>query len=250
MGRRILSSLGFVAMSGSLLVSGGAGVALAANCDSNAIVYCGAGSQADLVRKIDNGDGRNSAANLKAIFYDSGREVTREAILSGDTVAGEVTRDGRVVVGGRTVAVGALSIGRENIPGSTRLASGVYERPTSVSFRSVSLPAWVHMPGGAFRWAIISSCGNLVRATPVATPTPSPSPTPNVTPLYTPTPLPTPMPTPAPTPVPPTAPTPVVIPRSGPAGDFMGVVGLSGLGWAAYAWGRSKRRLNNARREP
>lgn len=248
MGRRILSSLGFAVMSVSLLVSGGVGVALAANCDSNAIVYCGATSQADLVRKIENGDGRNSADNLKAIFYDSGRDVTREGILSSDTVAGEVTRDGRVLVDGRTVAVGALSIGRENIPGSTRLASGVYERPTSVSFRTARLSAWVHIPSGVFRWAVITSCGNLVRATPAASPTPSPSPTPNVTPLYTP--IPTPLPTPIPTPVPPTAPTPVVIPRSGPAGDLMGVVGLSGLGWAAYAWGRSKRRLNNARREP
>jgi uncharacterized repeat protein (TIGR01451 family) len=83
-------------------------------------------------------------------------------------VDGTVGRNGNVTVNGQVVATNAVSTGRHFIPGSTHVKSiNVYERPTSVSFRSSSLPAFVKMENGQFKHAIIKSCGNPVKAVPV-----------------------------------------------------------------------------------
>ncbi|MBW3538269.1 hypothetical protein KY386_02125 [Candidatus Parcubacteria bacterium] len=136
------------------------------DCDANAVVYCGALSQAELQEKMRAGDGRRSGAELQGLIYNGGWGITQAGIASRDTVIGSVRKDGTVWVGGEMVATGALSSGRQFMPGSYKQGD-LWVRPPSVSFRSSELPAFVHMPDGRFRWAIIQSCGNPVRAQPV-----------------------------------------------------------------------------------
>lgn len=136
-------------------------------CDANAMIYCGAYSKDELIRKMTQGDGQNSTQNIRGLFNTY--NILPRDVRSSNTVNGEVRKDGTVWVQGKKVATGAYSYGRENLAGSTKQGS-LYKRPTSVSFNSNSLPAYVHMSGGKFKWAIIKSCGNLVTATPVTPP--------------------------------------------------------------------------------
>jgi hypothetical protein len=191
------------------------------DCDANAVIYCGAMDKAELVRKLQQGDGKHSASDLQAIMTSYG--ITVAEINSGDTQEGTVRKDGSVWVGSKKVADGAISTGRVDMPGSTRRGN-LYERPTSVSFRSESLPAFVYMPNGRFEWAIIKSCGNPVKAraaevTVSTTPTPTPPP-------------------PKPTPPPP-APAPLPQTGSLPAG----AISLLAVPAAVTLHGVSRRRL-------
>lgn len=214
-----------------------------ANCDSNAVIWCGAASQAELTQKTSNGDGHNSAANIQAIFAQFG---VNPANFS-QTVMGTVKKDGTVWVGSQMVASGAQSVGRQFIPGSTQQGS-VFIRPTSVSFRSDSLTAFVFMPNGQFAWAVLVSCGNPVVATAVVKPLPTPPPPP---------PKPQPIiktiqPVPAPPPPAPvtiiTPPPPAPITPASGASDELPALGISALvasalgyyvhsrGWLSAAW--------------
>lgn len=139
------------------------------DCDTNAIMYCGAYSKDEWVRKIIQGDGKHSVENLQAIYGMFG--IDGNGIESAHTVDGEVHADGRVTVNGATIATSALSSGRQFMEGSSKKGD-IYTRPTSVSFRSGSIPAFVHMENGVFKWAVIKSCGNPVTAIPVEQPKP------------------------------------------------------------------------------
>ena len=211
------------------------------DCDSNAIVYCGVYTKAELSVKISKGDTRNSAFNLQRIFFNEGRGITTAGI--GRAVEGTVYKDGRVVVGGKTVATAAMSSGRQYISGSKKQGS-VWIRPVSVSFVSNSIPAYVNMDGGVFHWAIIKSCGNTVSAKAIPKPTPEPTPTPTPTPIPTYTPVPTLTPTPSLIPTPPPVPTPEQpLPDTGAADVLGGAMGLGTLGYAGQAYLRSKSNL-------
>lgn len=196
-----------------IMLSGTSYAASPRDCDSNAVVYCGAYTKSELLEKLEKGDTRNSAAELRRIYYSENRGITEASLRSEATVDGVVTRDGRVVVGGRTVATDAISTGRENLGRSTRDGS-LFARPTSVSFRSPELPAFVHMENGEFKYAIIKSCGNPVRATPVAKVVPQAA--------------------------------PVALPEAGPA--LGGLAGLGVLFSTAWTWNRSRRALAQSRR--
>ncbi len=137
------------------------------DCDANAVVNCGAYTIAELKSKLQKGDGRNSAANLQKIYYHENRGIAPKEL--DKVVEGKVTKDGRVIVNGKVVATNAQSTGREFMPGSTKSGS-IYSRPTSASFRSAELPAYVHMEGGKFDWAVLKVCGNTVSAKPVEQP--------------------------------------------------------------------------------
>lgn len=191
-----LFTLGLLLMS-TLIPALSLGATQPRDADANSVVYNGAYTKTEWLDKIQNGDSKHTAADLQQIIFNENRGISRANFMSGDTVDGIVFKDGRVMVGGSTVATNALSVGRSFIAGSTKDGS-VWERPTSVSFVAESIPAFVNMEGGTFHYAVIKSCGNPVRATPVPqpTPTPTPMPTPN------PTPTPTPTPTPSATPVP------------------------------------------------
>ena len=210
------------------------------DCDNNAVVYCGAYTKTELNKKISEGDTRNSAANLKQIFFNEGRGITLSGI--NNAVDGTVFKDGRVVVGGKIVATGAKSVGRQQLSSSTKQGS-VWIRPVNVSFKSDSIAAFINMDGGVFRWAILKSCGNFVSAKAVPTPAPTntPKPSPFITPIPPLTPVITETPTPTPIAQPPLA-------ETGSSGTLGGVMGLGALGYAGHAYLRSKNALNKSQK--
>ena len=85
-------------------------------------------------------------------------------------------KDGSVVVDGKVVATNALSIGRTSKPGSSNyVVNGktYYERTPAASFASNSIVAYVYFNAdGRFKAAVLTSCGNPVRATPPKPPEP------------------------------------------------------------------------------
>ena len=156
------------------------------DCDDNAIIHCGALTQSELNRKC-----WQNQQGVAAIFREMG---IQNCDMLGGLVEGRVTADNKVYVGNELVATDALTAGRHNMPGSTPIAGGTaFKRPPSVSFvdQNGSLRALVKMDGKNFRFAVITSCGNPVMATPVTQPPP-------VTPTVQPPP-----PPPAPLPQPP-----------------------------------------------
>lgn len=158
-------------LSGVLLInvfSGSAQAALPRDCDNNSIINCGAVDPNELKTKYN----QDQTGDLKTIYSHYG--VSADMINAG-AVNGEVHKDGRVTVGGKTVATGATSIGRQNIfSGSTKINIGgrdYYETPNDRAFRSESISAFVFLDGnGEFVAAILTSCGNPVRGVKVPKP--------------------------------------------------------------------------------
>jgi len=134
-------------------------LAVSRDCDSNAVIYCGAYSKDELLKKIKNGDDKHS--DIKKLFGAIG--IYDNDIASPRTYDGVVKKDGTVWVGNSKVASGVYSSGRKNMASSTSW-SGLYWRSPSVSFRSESIPAFVYMYEGKFQYAVIKSCGNPVLA--------------------------------------------------------------------------------------
>ena len=173
-------------------------ISVTRNCDSNAVIYCGALTTAELQQ-------RYSQAGVATIYSYFG--ITAQDIKNIDSIAvvGSVTKTGLVIVNGKTVATNAVTVGRQddgNHVSTHKEINGVnfYLRPTSVGFLSSSIPAFVAFnSSGQFRFAILGSCANAVSGIPVPVPKPSPTPVPKPTPTPTPTPT-TPTPTPTPTP--------------------------------------------------
>lgn len=226
------------------------------DADSNAVVYNGAYSRNELVQKLRNGDGHNSASSLQQEFRSRG--ITIQSILSDNTVNGTVTKGGRVVVDGKTVATGAISYGRINMAGSTK-EGNLYARPTSVSFQSASLPAFVHFEKGRFKYAIIKSCGNMVKATavpakttkqPAAAPQPQPQPVVIVQQTQVQTQTQTQAAPSAPTPTPAAAapkPAPQQLPQTG--AGAMALFGTTAISGALWQYRRSRENLAAAQRQ-
>ena len=160
----IVAMLGLVGLSISSY-SDSSKVSAAGDCDSNAIIYCGAFTSGSLASKYANLDAKGKAA-----FAHAGVDPSK----FGQTVMGSITRDNKVIVGGKVVGTSAYTYGRGYMPGSAQISGGAYMRHPSVSFRQASIPAFVYMENGVFKWAVITTCGNPVKATP-STPTPRPS---------------------------------------------------------------------------
>lgn len=168
--------------------------------DKYSIMYGGAWSKTEWVNKVNNGDGRHSAADLQRIYFNENRGITQANFAN--TVDGTVLNNGNVIVDGRVVATQAAVQGRNFLPGST-VDGSVYSRPIPDPFRPAGdTAAWVNMDGGVYHYSIIKACGNTVRGNAVPQPSPTATPTPAPTPVPTPTATPTPVPTPNPTPAP------------------------------------------------
>ncbi len=178
------------------------------DCDNNAVIMCGASN----MQQLNTGYSQSGVSAIYSHFGISAQDInnmgtnfdstpsnaacnsstsTSTSTTNGTalrTVMGSVNINNNVVANCRVVAHNAITAGRQFIPGSTVVHSGgmtFYQRPPSVSFASSSLPAFVVMNGNQFMFAIISSCGNPVIATPVVVKTvkpvvktPSPTPTP------------------------------------------------------------------------
>jgi hypothetical protein len=159
------------------------------DCDNNAIIRCGVHSTAALMSAYQ------SDPYTQAVFRHFSISQADMNNLMVNNVAGRVTRTGKVYINSQAqaVATGAMTGGRQNMPGSTKVntKSGVFfMRPPSISFQESSLPAFVSMKNGQFQFAIIASCGNAVSAIPKPAPQPTPAPAPAapVTPAPAPTP--------------------------------------------------------------
>lgn len=135
------------------------------DCDANAVIPCG----------ISNSDQLSNAAapgGITCLYKHFGISSTDISNFDSQAVAGSVTKTGKVIINGKTVATNAMTAGRQNMPGSTRFVCdnhGFFIRTPSVSFANSSLPAFVVMKSNQFAFAIIASCGNPVTAMP-ATP--------------------------------------------------------------------------------
>ncbi|MDD5693154.1 MAG: SpaA isopeptide-forming pilin-related protein [Patescibacteria group bacterium] len=140
--------------------------------DTNAIIYGGAYSIGELKNKLNSGTGQpyQSSVQLTHLYNTLGIEQDQFGKLEDGTVY----KNGKVTVGGSTVHTGAHSAGREFMPGSSkddRFSYPVYWRPTSVSFASDSIPAFVYVnQDGSMAYAIIKSCGNPVKGVGVKIP--------------------------------------------------------------------------------
>jgi hypothetical protein len=178
--------IGFVlAIAGPLAPTNALSVDTARDCDNNAVVHCGAVTTTELHHKY------NQSKEVQSIYSNFGISDTDMGQLTNTAVAGSVTKGGRVIVNGETVATDATTAGRQNMPGSTSTITDgftYFTRPPSASFQQNSLPAFVVMQDGVFDFAIIASCGNPVTATARPKPTPAPeqtapSPAPTQTPV-------------------------------------------------------------------
>lgn len=133
----------------------------ARECDSNAIIKCGALSTSQVVSKYK---ASSYAQKVYAYFGITKNDIQN---LSTTARAGTVNKNGNVYINGKSkpVAVNAISAGAQNIKDGTKLtADGVtfYKRPLSAAVTSNSLDAFVVMRNNSFQFAIIASCGNPV----------------------------------------------------------------------------------------
>lgn len=135
------------------------------DCDANAVIRCGALSANELRQKY------NSQSDAQAVFSHMG--INGDEMANSNWRRGHVTNDGKVVVNGRTVATNAMTAGRQNMQGSRAVTvdgTTFYVRPTSASFAQGQLDAMVAMKDGRFQHAVLTSCGNPVKAKPVPKP--------------------------------------------------------------------------------
>jgi len=143
------------------------------DCDGNAVIYCGSLTKSELKTSLNKGTGKQyqSAQELQALF--SKYDITIKDIDSDNLKDGRVTKSGKVFVGSKQYASNVKSTGRHKTEHSKQV-SGVsyplYERPTSDSFLSDSIDAFVYVNyDNTMAFAIIKSCGNIVRGVGVKT---------------------------------------------------------------------------------
>jgi len=144
-------------------------------CSLNSVINCGALSIGELRTKFNS----DFTPGTQTIFSFMG--ISSSTINNATVKTGFVTKTGLVTVNGATVASGALSSGRQNIASSTQhVINGTtfFTRAPSVSFLQSQLDAFVFFDGnGRFIGAVVQSCGNAIKATPMA-PAPKPAPAP------------------------------------------------------------------------
>lgn len=173
MKKRFYASLAalVVVLSGVLtfnIFNGESLAALPRDCDGNSIINCGAINQGELTSKYN----KNETGDLSAIYNHYG--ISSGMIAAGAPM-GEVHKDGRVTLNGKTVATDGHSIGRKTkFSGSAAMNIGgqtYYNTPNSSAFASESIAAFIFLDkNGEFIAAILTSCGNPVSAVKVKVP--------------------------------------------------------------------------------
>lgn len=146
----------------------------ARDCNNNSIVYCGALSQAELLKNYD----ADKTKDLKAIYSHYGISRDDMAGKTSEVKMGKMYKDGRIVVDGKTVATGAHSVGRQYAKNTKKVVINgktYYERTDASGFNADYIDAFVLMRNGEFYRAILTSCSNPVVATPTPKPKPQPS---------------------------------------------------------------------------
>ena len=136
------SVLALGVMAGPFIKANNVNFNSARDCDSNAVLRCGAMSIGELTSKYQNSPG---TPKIYEYFDISRQDISN---IRKDVVAGKVNENGNVTVNGKLVATDAITAGRQNMPGSTKVTyKGVtfYKRKPSVSFQSNSLDSYVVM---------------------------------------------------------------------------------------------------------
>lgn len=133
----------------------------ARECDSNAIIKCGALSTNQVVSTY------TASSYAQKVYTYFG--ITKNDIqnLSTTARAGTVNKNGNVYINGNStpVATNATSAGAQNIKGGTKVTTDdvtFYKRPLSAVVTSNSLDAFIVMHNNSFQFAIIASSGNPV----------------------------------------------------------------------------------------
>lgn len=141
------------------------------DCDTNSIDHanygggCGAADAKELVADARH----NVPGDLQAIYSRFGLTPANYDKFAAEAKQGTLHRDGRIVVGGQTVATGGWSMGREKF-NAQREAFKIgdktyYHSATANSYASgvESLPVMVWFNAdGTVKTAIINACGNPV----------------------------------------------------------------------------------------
>lgn len=140
------------------------------NCNDDAIIRCGAVTEAELLKYYDENKG-----DVQNIYKHYGITRGDLAGTSSTIKHGTVDRQGNVYVDGKVVATGAYSVSRVKYTSAgeprTVVINGktYYEGPSMAIFTG-SVDAFVYMRDGKFHKAVLSSCANPL----IATPTPEP----------------------------------------------------------------------------
>lgn len=139
------------------------------DCSSNAVITCGVMSVSEMRTKYNN----DNPAGTKNIF--AGMGISSNVVNNYKVQEGVVHGNGNVTIGGKVVATGATSAGREKMVGGTeRTNNGTryWERPVGL-WNISSWPSYVFTDSnGKFVGAVMKNCGNPVKANPVKPPEP------------------------------------------------------------------------------
>lgn len=158
-----VAGVALVAVTGFFGYASLSGTAQAADCSANAVITCGVTSVDQLRNKYNT----DTPKGTQTIFNHFG--ITSDIVNTATNKVGYVTKSGDVVVDGKVVASGAVSAGRQNMPGSTaHTINGTtfYTRSTQSSFVSNTISAIVFFDAqGRFSGAVLHDCGNPVMAT-------------------------------------------------------------------------------------
>ena len=147
---------------------------MAADCDNNAIMWCGFSSSSDFITKVranDDGKGHHDLQSVYAHYSLSSGDYGRFQSSAAD---GTMYRDGHVTVGSQTVMNSGKTLGRENFPGSTPVSIGgktYYSGVPDVRWApgTNSIPVKVLFDAnGTAEFVVLTSCGNPVGGNPVA----------------------------------------------------------------------------------
>lgn len=143
--------------------------ASAADCDQNAIIYCGTGNASQFIAQTRKNDSKNGHHDLQAIYAYYGLEPASYDKFVSYSRSGTAYKDGRIVVDGQVVATNSRSIGRlasaqgpgyfsQNINGTT-----YYGNASSVVFKNDSIPVMALFNSrGVLQFAVLTSCGNPI----------------------------------------------------------------------------------------
>ena len=134
--------------------------------DQTSVVKCGASSKAEILAAYDKNE-----RSTQTIYNYMG--ITRAGIADASFVSGSVFRNGDVMVNGQKVATGARTAGHNwgsgysqvKIPNTTDAYSY-----TTGALVSDNRPVLVSMVNGEFKFAVMTDCGNPIKATPVPKP--------------------------------------------------------------------------------
>lgn len=158
--KKLLIVIGVVAALAGIgtTLSAKSGLYTTPNCGASAIVKCGTFNQKQLNAGL--------TSDVKAVYSKYGIDTNLSAAKDGTLKA-----NGDVVVGGKVVATGAQSIGRNAKSGTTTvtIAGKKYHIHSAKSaFLGYDTPVFVFLnKDGSFRGAIAKVCGNPIIAKPV-----------------------------------------------------------------------------------